>query len=183
MGRPPGRPMSAAAAASGGCSFSLSQSFNGLSSAAGGAGYLAYGPSTALVGGWSTTASPLTVSVDAVTYGAFGTTPFTNTAAPSPPVFIDLAGTPGPGGITTSLAIPCAGSFTVQFESLVISAGPVIASATGTGVVSPGLVVGPSGFQTNSLVFTAPGATNVTLTLETPDATSGNVFVGNITVS
>jgi hypothetical protein len=176
------------AAAASGCTtpFSLSQNFNGLPAESPPAfvGYLPYGPNAALVGGWFTTAG--TTTIDAVVYqGPFGNQGFTNTA-PSPPVIIDLAGTPGPGGITTTVEIPCAGDYTITFERFQSSgvADDTSLTVSGQNVIPTSTSWGPSGLQSDSLTFTTTADNaSVTITFATVQTGNGNTMVTNISIS
>lgn len=165
--------------------FTLEQNFFGLPSG-GQLGYQAYGPGAALVGGWVVT--PVTTSIDAVTYnGPFGGQGWTDTA-PSPLVIIDLAGTPGPGGITTTVEIECVGTYTIAFErssnvplpdhtTLTVDGTGVTPTSTSWGSTSGAVVA-------DSLVFTttAPNA-SVTITFATALGNNGNTMVTNISIA
>lgn len=169
------------------CAFGLSENFFGLSSGGNSPGYFTYaGAGTALINGWVT--APGTTGIDACTFGGpFGSQGWAN-PGPNPPVIIDLAGSPGPGGITVTFTVPCAGDYTIDFQryATVGTAGDTSLSVTGTGVTPTSTSWGgPSGgVVDDSLTFTttAPSA-SVTITFFTNQTGNGNTMVTNVVIS
>jgi len=163
-----------------GCVFSSFTNFHGLPSGDPVPGFLTYfGSGVPLIGLWFT--APGTASIDAVTFPQYGSGGFTDTAT-SPPVIIDLAGTPGPGGITKQFDVNCDGDYRVKFQRRIADDGTF-------SVTIAGMAGGPvtqnfsgAGTQYDSVPFIAAAGDTITVTFFTINDGNGNELVGNILV-
>ena len=185
--------MSAAAAASPitppGClKVPYAANFNGLANTAGG-NYQTYsGVGTALTNGWVT--APGTDSVDAVVsppYGNGFTDPspeYPQGASSSAPVLIDLLGSPGPGGITTTLTLCPSTNYTLTFERQISDSGTFTLTITDPGNVIVPVVYGGNNASavTETVPFTTTTSTAVTVTFFSAGATFGNQLLSNIRI-
>jgi hypothetical protein len=168
-----------------GCSFSVFENFHGLD--AGGAvppgpGFKTYGPNPPFTplsfNGWTT--APGTKSIDAVVFGSYNSNGFDDTA-PSKPVIIDLAGSPGPGGITKTFTVRCEGNYRVKFQRKITDKGTFTLNVTGITTPVSGSYSGAS-VTYESLPFTANIGDAVVVTFFSPNTGVGNEYIGNILV-
>jgi hypothetical protein len=165
------------------CSYSVFENFHGLPAGAPSPNFQTYsGVGTPLLNGWVT--SPGTSSVDGVVFVQYNTGVMDFTA-PTPPVIIDLAGSPGPGGITKTFQVPCEGRYRVKFQRNIVDGGSfslTITNVTGVPVVLATQNYSNLGVVYDSLAFSAAPGDSIEVTFFSPNTGNGNELVGNILV-